>query len=81
MKKVILYGDDRTVETIVKENRVRVSRGLIKFAPCQSGKGAEPCDTKVAPAETPKEVVNTDSKEAVVEDAKTASRRKSTSRK
>lgn len=36
MKKVILEGDERIVDTIIRENRVRVSRGNVKFTPADS---------------------------------------------
>ena len=34
--KVILEGEERTVNTIIRENRIRVSRGLIEFSPADS---------------------------------------------
>lgn len=36
--KVILEGEERVVTTIIRENRVRVSRGNIKFSPADSPK-------------------------------------------
>ena len=36
MKKVILKGDERVVDTIIRENRVRVSRGQVSFSPADS---------------------------------------------
>ena len=33
---VIIEGEERIVNTIVRENRVRVSRGLVKFSPADS---------------------------------------------
>lgn len=34
--KVILEGEERIVDTIIRENRVRVSRGKVSFAPADS---------------------------------------------
>ena len=34
--KVILEGEERVVNTIIRENRVRVSRGLVTFSPADS---------------------------------------------
>ena len=34
--KVILEGEERLVKTIIKENRVRVSRGQVSFSPADS---------------------------------------------
>lgn len=34
--KLILEGDERIVNAIVRENRVRVGRGLVKFSPADS---------------------------------------------
>ena len=34
--KVILEGEERVVNTVVRENRVRVSRGLVSFSPADS---------------------------------------------
>ena len=34
MKKYILRGNDSDVDKVVRENRIRVARGLIEFAPC-----------------------------------------------
>ena len=34
--KVILEGEERIVNTIIRENRVRVSRGLVEFSPADS---------------------------------------------
>ena len=36
MKVVILKGDERHVEALMRENKVRVSRGHIEFAPADS---------------------------------------------
>ena len=51
MKKVILEGNERTVNQIIRENRIRVGRGLVKFSPAedaaperQTSEEAE-CDT------------------------------------
>lgn len=41
-KRVIIEGDEKVVNVIMKENKVRVSRGLVKFtpvAPGEKGKG------------------------------------------
>lgn len=41
-KRVIIEGDEKVVNVIMKENKVRVSRGLVKFtpvAPREKGKG------------------------------------------
>lgn len=41
-KRVIIEGDEKVVDVIMKENKVRVSRGLVKFtpvAPGEKGKG------------------------------------------
>ena len=59
MRKVILEGDERTVERIINENRVRVGRGLVKFSPAEDAatdeKAEEPeGDSKEVPAEEPK---------------------------
>ena len=59
MKKVILEGDERTVERIIKENRIRVGRGLVKFSPAED----TATDEK---AEEPED----DSKEVLVDDTK-----------
>ena len=34
--KVILEGEERVVNTVIRENRVRVSRGLVSFSPANS---------------------------------------------
>ena len=34
--KIILEGEERVVNTIIRENRVRVSRGLVEFSPADS---------------------------------------------
>ena len=36
--KVILEGEERVVNTVIRENRVRVSRGLVSFSPADSPK-------------------------------------------
>ena len=41
-KRGIIEGDEKVVNVIMKENKVRVSRGLVKFtpvAPGEKGKG------------------------------------------
>ena len=41
-KRVIIEGDEKVVNVIMKENKVRVSRWLVKFtpvAPGEKGKG------------------------------------------
>ena len=78
MRKVILEGDERTVERIINENRVRVGRGLVKFSPAEDAatdeKADEPDaqvdDTKKMEAEDTKEVAAKDSKEVPAEDGK-----------
>lgn len=80
MKKVILEGDERTVENIIKENRIRVGRGLVKFSPAedaeseveQSGddKVVEDVDSKETEMTDDKEVNPSDSKETEVHDKK-----------
>lgn len=37
-KRVIIEGDEKVVNVIMKENKVRVSRGLVKFTPVAPGK-------------------------------------------
>lgn len=32
-KRVIIEGDEKVVNVIMRENKVRVSRGLVKFTP------------------------------------------------
>lgn len=79
MRKVILEGDERTVERIINENRVRVGRGLVKFSPAEDAAtddkeadepDAQVDDTKKMEAEDTKEVAAKDSKEVPAEDAK-----------
>lgn len=36
MKVIILKGEERIVNTIIRENRVRVSRGQVSFSPANS---------------------------------------------
>ena len=36
-KRVIIEGDEKVVNVIMKENKVRVSRGLVKFTPVAPG--------------------------------------------
>lgn len=41
-KRVIIEGDEKVVDVIIRENKVRVSRGLVKFTkvkPEEKGKG------------------------------------------
>ena len=41
-KRVIIEGDEKVVNVIMRENKVRVSRGLVKFTtvgPEEKGKG------------------------------------------
>lgn len=54
----ILSGDPREVEKVIRENRIRVDRGVIEFTPCQPAtddvKDDIADDTKEIPAITPK---------------------------
>lgn len=68
MRKVILEGDGRTVERIIKENRVRVGRGLVKFSPAEDAAIVE--DTKDIPVEDKKELSAEDTKDIPSEDTK-----------
>lgn len=70
MKKVILEGDGRTVERIIKENRVRVGRGLVKFSPAEDAAIVE--DTKDIAVEDKKELSAEDTKDIPSEDTKEA---------
>lgn len=75
MKKVILEGDERTVERIINENRVRVGRGLVKFSPAEDTatdeKAEEPeGDSKEVSVDDTKKVEEEDTKEVPAEDAK-----------
>ena len=41
-KRVIIEGDEKVVDVIMRENKVRVARGLVKFTqvgPGEKGKG------------------------------------------
>ncbi len=41
-KRVIIEGDEKVVNVIMRENKVRVARGLVKFTPVgpeEKGKG------------------------------------------
>lgn len=60
MKAYILKGDPAEVEKVIRENRIRVNRGVISFT--SVGSDAEPgadgfgaFDTKDAPAEDTKQ--------------------------
>lgn len=75
MRKVILEGDERTVERIINENRVRVGRGLVKFSPAEDAasdeKAEEPeGDSKEVPADDTKEVKGEDNKDVPAEEPK-----------
>lgn len=58
----LLQGDPREIEKVIRENRIRVQRGLIKFSPVVSGtepdsNAVDVTDTKNPPApdtKTPK---------------------------
>ena len=54
----ILSGDPREVEKVIRENRIRVDRGVIEFTPYQPAtddvKDDIADDTKEIPAITPK---------------------------
>ena len=57
----ILKGDPKEVAKVLQENRIRVDRGVIEFAPCQPESALESDskelseeDTKEAPKPTPK---------------------------
>ena len=60
--KVILEGDERTVRSIMTENKVRVGRGQVTFTPADSDpvaedeKGGEGTDTKEEPKGDTKDV-------------------------
>lgn len=77
MKKVILEGNERTVNQIIRENRIRVGRGLVKFSPAedaaperQTSEEAE-CDTDSKDIEADaKDIVPDDTKEPGAEDVK-----------
>lgn len=43
MKEYILKGDPAEIEKIIRENRIRVSRGEVTFTPAEPGAGLEPC--------------------------------------
>ena len=75
MKKVILEGDERTVERIIKENRIRVGRGLVKFSPAEDTatdeKAEEPeGDSKEVLVDDTKKVEEKDTKGVPAKDAK-----------
>lgn len=68
--KYILTGTASEVAKVIRENRVREARGLIKFTPVPEGgerRKAEVPDTKESVETDTKEPVETDTKE--VEDA------------
>lgn len=69
MKKVILEGDERTVERIINENRIRVGRGLVKFSPAEDAASDEPAEEPEVEVEDTKEP-EADAKEVEVEDTK-----------
>ena len=56
----ILSGDPREVEKVIRENRIRVDRGVIEFSPYQPADDDEKddptADTKEIPAITPKKI-------------------------
>ncbi|MDR1673224.1 MAG: hypothetical protein LBS09_07185 [Bacteroidales bacterium] len=42
--KVIVEGDEKTINVIIRENRVRASRGLLTFTVMEDSEGIEPED-------------------------------------
>lgn len=51
----ILSGDPKEVDKVIRENAIRVNRGVIRFTPVATGAAAddkyiEPVDTKDVPA-------------------------------
>lgn len=73
MKKYILEGQEAEVKKVLRENRVRVAMGLIKFRPVADGTGFEPeTDKKEVEATDTKETEVTDKKEVEVADKKDA---------
>lgn len=80
MKGYILKGDPVEVEKVIRENRIRISRGVISITPAeperspeQSVDPAETMDDKNPYADDFKEVeIDADTKEAPDEDTKEA---------
>lgn len=77
MKKVILEGNERTVDQIIRENRIRVGRGLVKFSPAEDAAPERQtseeaaCDTDSKDiVEDAKDIVPDDTKEPGTEDSK-----------
>ena len=66
----ILKGDPAEVEKVIRENRIRVQRGVIQFIPVAPAGGSEAkprivADTKKPPFDDTKDVPAADAKEAV----------------
>lgn len=68
--KYILSGTASEVAKVIRENRIREARGLIKFTPVPEGgkkepeaREAEKTDTKEVKVDDTKEVENPDTKE------------------
>lgn len=81
MKEYILTGDPAEVEKVIRENRIRISRGVISITPAEPESSEErptdveaPMDDKNIDAGDLKEVdLDADTKEAPAEDVKDAS--------
>lgn len=73
MKRIIIEGNDKVIDDIAKEQKIRVSRGWVTLTHVPAGL-SEPAEAEVpAEPEVPadvKEIPVTDTKEVVPEDTK-----------
>ena len=69
MKKVILEGNERTVDQIIRENRIRVGRGLVKFSPAEDA-APERQTSEEAACDTDSKDIEEDAKDIVPDDTK-----------
>lgn len=60
MKRYILEGDSAEIDKIIRENRIRINRGVVTFTPAPSDSIQE--DTKEVEIEDTKEVEIEDTK-------------------
>ena len=79
MKEYILKGDPAEVEKVIKESRIRISRGVISITPAEPETAVT--DTKDIPAEDTKDIPAEDTKDAPVADTKAVGKDRKTSKK
>lgn len=79
--KYVLQGKEQAIRNVIKENRIRIKRGLISITPLadaveepvkveEDSKDVENVDSKAVDDEDSKEVIVEDSKKVAEDDAK-----------